>query len=159
MVSCKYIKSIKEICDEKKLSISVSESLTSGLIQSKLASVSGSSSFFVGGLTVYNIDQKCRLLNVDYDHANEVNCVSQKVADEMAIGCLNLYRSDISISVTGYAEPYGDIKKPFCYFSIYYKGDKLYGDKIISEVDSRNHNREYFSHEIIKVLNKTIKNI
>jgi len=100
--------------------ICVAESLTGGNLQSMITSVSGSSDYFDGGVTAYNIDQKVKLLKVDREHAAEVNCVSQQVANEMAAGVRNLFGSFIGLATTGYAEPWPEkgIESPLAFFAI-----------------------------------------
>ena len=107
------------------LSISVAESLTSGLIQSGITEISGSTSIFIGGATVYSLESKVELLGVEKTHAESVNCVSEKVAQEMAIGICKLFKSDVGISTTGYAEPDDtwNILTPYAYIGIKYPND------------------------------------
>jgi nicotinamide-nucleotide amidase len=111
---------LKEILLAVDKTISVAESLTGGNLQSRITSVSGSSDYFDGGVTAYNIDQKVRLLKVDREHAAAVNCVSQRVAEEMARGVRELFGSFVGVSTTGYAEPWpdGDVETPFAFYAI-----------------------------------------
>ena len=102
----------------RAIRICVAESLTSGLLQSRIASVSGASDYFVGGITAYNIDQKVGLLGVDRAHATEVNCVSERVAIEMANGAIKMFGADIAVATTGYAEPNDQVEIPFACFAI-----------------------------------------
>lgn len=103
------------------LRIAVAESLTCGSIQKLIGEISGASKFFEGGITAYSIDQKVNLLNVCRIEAENTNCVSQKIAEQMAVGVSNLFNVDASISTTGYAEPdfSNDIHQPFCHISVY----------------------------------------
>jgi len=50
---------------KNKIRLAVAESLTGGLLQSKMVALEGSSGFFSGGLTAYIIDMKVSLLGVD----------------------------------------------------------------------------------------------
>jgi len=88
-----------------KLTLAAAESLTAGHVQARIAAVSGSSAYFRGGVTAYSLDQKVRLLGVDRAAAREVNCVSAAVAAQMAKGALKLFRADLAVATTGYAEP------------------------------------------------------
>ncbi|CAG7579727.1 MAG: Nicotinamide-nucleotide amidohydrolase PncC [uncultured marine phage] len=152
---------IKYLCDKLGLKVSVSESLTGGKIQDRLVSVSGSSSYFQGGVTVYNIDQKVNLLGIDREHAESVNCISERVAEEMAKGCNELFGSDISIGITGYAEPYGDIKDPFCYYSINFRGEILETDTFIGAPNKnfRNGNRTVFTSRLVHQLDQQLQSL
>ena len=111
---------LKTLLNHYQLSIAVAESLTCGHLQAALGAVSGSSAYFAGGVTAYNIEQKISLLNVDRQHAAGVNCVSQRVANEMAVGVCRLFKVDLGIGTTGYAEPSSvdQVDVPYAYFSI-----------------------------------------
>jgi nicotinamide-nucleotide amidase len=102
------------------LTLAVAESLTAGHLQAQVASVSGASDFFLGGVTAYSLDQKVKLLGVNRTHAKKVNCVSQRVAVEMAFGVMALFRADIGVATTGYAEPSraAGIKDPMAWWAI-----------------------------------------
>lgn len=88
-----------------RLTLAVAESLTAGQVQARIASVSGSSGYFLGGLTAYSLDQKVKLLGVNRAHAKAADCVSQRVAVEMAAGVCQLFGADLGLATTGYAEP------------------------------------------------------
>ena len=78
---------------------------------------------FQGGLTVYNLGQKCRHLGVNPIQALECNCVSDKVAVEMAISVCKLFTSDWGIAITGYSTPVPESdNKLFAYFAIAFQG-------------------------------------
>ena len=100
--------------------VSVAESITGGQLQAVITSTSGASTYFAGGVTAYNIDQKVKLLGVDREHAAAVNCVSERVAREMAVGVSRLFGTDIGLATTGYAEscPQQGIDKPFAWIAI-----------------------------------------
>src|SRR5689334_9261316 len=96
---------IREQLMTKKQTVAVAESVTSGLLQLAFSSMIDASEFYQGGITAYNLAQKTRHLLVEPIHANSVNCVSQRVADEMATQVAKLFLSDWGIAVTGYATP------------------------------------------------------
>ncbi|HEX4373388.1 MAG TPA: CinA family protein [Puia sp.] len=85
--------------------ISVAESVTTGLLQTAIGSAPDASQFFQGGITVYNIGQKHRHLRVEPIHAIRYNCVSKQVAEEMAHHVCDLFSSQWGLGVTGYASP------------------------------------------------------
>jgi nicotinamide-nucleotide amidase len=87
------------------LTLAVAESLTAGHLQARIASVSGASGYFLGGITAYTLAEKVKLLGVDRAHARGVDCVSQRVAVEMARGAGTLFGADLALATTGYAEP------------------------------------------------------
>jgi nicotinamide-nucleotide amidase len=96
---------LKRICDDRGLLVATAESVTVGRLQSMLGAVSGSSTFFRGGITAYHIDQKVALLNVERAHATRVDCVSPQVAAEMAEAATRLFNAHLGLATTGYAEP------------------------------------------------------
>ena len=114
------LEKLKALLIAKQLRIAVAESLTCGRLQAALGSISGASDFFEGGVTAYNLNQKSRLLSVDKQHAKSVNSISQQVAFELASGACSLFRADIGIGTTGYAEPSPEngAHEPMAYFAI-----------------------------------------
>ncbi|HEY5229229.1 MAG TPA: CinA family protein [Opitutaceae bacterium] len=102
------------------LTLAVAESLTSGRLQARIGEVSGASTFFLGGVTAYSLEQKVGLLGVSRREAMKVNCVSASIARQMARGVRRLFGSDIGVATTGYAEPSGDWKVavPFAWWAV-----------------------------------------
>jgi nicotinamide-nucleotide amidase len=88
-----------------RFTLAVAESLTAGRVQAGVASVSGASEFFLGGVTAYSLEQKVKLLGVERAAAEKVNCASAAVAEQMARGVGALFGADIGVATTGYAEP------------------------------------------------------
>ncbi|WP_295116958.1 CinA family protein [uncultured Chitinophaga sp.] len=104
--------------------IAVAESVTAGLLQYAFSNIPDASGFFQGGITAYNLGQKFKHLSVEPVHALEVNCVSQKVADQMALAVAGSFAGHWGIGVTGYATPTpesGD--KVFAYYAISHLGE------------------------------------
>ena len=112
--------------------VAVAESVTSGNLQAIFSLAENATLFFQGGMTAYNIGQKCRHLMVEPTHAIECNCVSQKVSEQMAAEICHLFTSDYGIGITGYASPVPEknIKQLFAWLSIA-KGNKILGSKKI----------------------------
>ena len=118
------VEEIKSILISRNETVSVAESLTSGMLQANFAKVSGISKCFEGGITAYSLNTKVLMLDVDRQHASQVNCVSERVAKEMAIGIAKHFSTELSISTTGYAEPYPDenITEAHAHICVNYKG-------------------------------------
>ena len=104
------------------LRIAVAESLTAGHLQALISGVSGASDYFEGGLTAYNITQKVGLLGVDQAHAAAVNCVSERVAREMALGVAARFGVPISAATTGYAQSWGRDGTPMAWCATHVAG-------------------------------------
>src|SRR3982751_949315 len=95
--------------------IAVAESVTSGLLQAAFSQPGNAANFFQGGLTAYNLGQKFKHLNVEPIHAENCDCVSQIVADQMAKSVADHFQSDWGIGVTGYSTPVPESKnKLYC---------------------------------------------
>jgi len=97
----------------KRLTISVAESCTGGMLSSTLTSVSGSSKVFKFGLVVYSNKSKINILHISKNIIKKYGAVSEQVCLEMVINLNKIYKTSISISITGIAGPgRGTIKKP-----------------------------------------------
>lgn len=102
--------------------LAAAESLTGGRVQTRVAEISGASGFFLGGATAYTLAQKVKLLGVNRAHAAGVNCVSVRVAQEMAAGACRLFGADVAVATTGYAERFagadGTVIEPMAWWAI-----------------------------------------
>ena len=78
---------------KNNLRLAVAESLTGGLVQSKMVALKGSSGFFSGGLTAYIIDMKVHLLGIDQAEAERTNAVAPQIAEHVAKGICELMKS------------------------------------------------------------------
>ncbi len=116
------MKSIGQKLLKRKESIAVAESVTSGMLQLALSAIPDAACFYQGGITAYNLGQKYKHLQVEPIHASSVNCVSEKVAIEMALQICELYSSDWGIAITGYASPVPESAgKLFAFFAIVHR--------------------------------------
>jgi nicotinamide-nucleotide amidase len=85
---------------ERGLTLAVAESVTGGLIASRLVGVAGASHWFRGGVVSYASEVKFDLLKVPVGPV-----VSGDAAEAMAIGVRTLLKADVGLSVTGVAGP------------------------------------------------------
>ncbi|MBD8018631.1 CinA family nicotinamide mononucleotide deamidase-related protein [Kaistella pullorum] len=99
---------LKELLLKNKLTLSVAESCTGGELARLITSVSGSSAYFTGGIIPYDFNQKIALLNVSEKTIRQKTVVSAEVAEEMSVGCQQLFKTDISLSTTGVSGPRTD---------------------------------------------------
>jgi nicotinamide-nucleotide amidase len=102
------------------LTLAVAESLTCGRLQALAGEPSGASLYFRGGVTAYTLDEKVRQLGVERTAARKVNAVSVDVARQMALGVCRLFRSDVGVATTGYAEPAAamGVAEPFAFWAL-----------------------------------------
>jgi nicotinamide-nucleotide amidase len=127
----KQLDQISSWLKKQHQTIAVAESATAGALQFALSAAVDASMFFQGGVTVYNLGQKCKHLGVEPIHAQSVNCVSQIVATQMAQGVSALYNCDWGIGITGYASPVPESdNKVFAYYSIVFKNKVKASGKI-----------------------------
>ncbi|WHF50309.1 CinA family nicotinamide mononucleotide deamidase-related protein [Chryseobacterium gotjawalense] len=99
---------LKEILDEKKLTVSTAESCTGGELSKLLTSISGSSTYFLGGIIAYDYHKKIEILGVSEKTIQEKTVVSEEVAQEMSLGAQKLFKTNISLSTTGVSGPNSD---------------------------------------------------
>lgn len=95
------IKSVINKIKEQGLTLSLAESCTGGKVASTIVSFEGVSDFFLGGVVSYSINSKITILNIDIDKIKNYGVVSSEIAKDMSIGAKNLFKSDISVAVTG----------------------------------------------------------
>ena len=99
---------IGKILCEKKITISVAESLTGGLLCAKLINYPGISNVLIEGIVSYSIESKISRLKVKRETIEKYTDVSYNTAIEMAKGICETSGSDIGISTTGIAGPSGE---------------------------------------------------
>jgi nicotinamide-nucleotide amidase len=100
---------VGKLLAEKKLTLSLAESCTGGLIGHRLTEAPGSSDYFRGGVVAYSNDAKEKFLNVHHETLSDFGAVSPETAIEMARGARRAFGADIGISVTGIAGPGGGL--------------------------------------------------
>jgi nicotinamide-nucleotide amidase len=96
-----------KICMDQGVSIAVAESCTSGIIASKITSISGSSSYFKGGIMAYQNEIKTKLLGVSEALIDNKTEVSTEVVSQMAKAVRKSFFADYSVATSGYAGPTG----------------------------------------------------
>jgi len=90
-----------------KARIATAESCTGGLLAHRLTNVSGSSSYFEGGLVTYSNEAKEKFLGVNHDDLVANGAVSEVVARQMAEGIRDRMGTDWGVGITGIAGPTG----------------------------------------------------
>jgi nicotinamide-nucleotide amidase len=85
---------------QRGATIGVAESLTGGLVGSRLTAVAGASAWFRGSLVVYASEVKRSLLGV-----SDGPVVSEQAAVEMAAGAARALGADVGLALTGVAGP------------------------------------------------------
>ena len=86
----------------QSLTFATAESITGGMIGSRLTEIPGSSDSYIGSIVAYDADVKRSLLNVPKD----ISVVSQEAVETMALGVCAVMGADVSVAVSGAAGPY-----------------------------------------------------
>tara|TARA_B100000989_G_C19416202_1_gene416561 strand:- start:11 stop:475 length:465 start_codon:yes stop_codon:yes gene_type:complete len=105
-----FIKKIIDKLINKKISISVAESCTGGLISNTITKYSGVSKIFSYGIISYSNKAKSKYLSVSKNNISKFGAVSKEVAEEMINGLYKNEKTKICISTTGIAGPNGGTK-------------------------------------------------
>ena len=91
---------VLDLLRSRGLTLALAESLTGGMVGSRLCDVPGASDVFVGGVVSYASRVKFDLLGVD-----EGPVVSTGAAAQMAVGVRSLLGADVALALTGVAGP------------------------------------------------------
>ncbi|MGG0718759.1 competence/damage-inducible protein A [Robertmurraya massiliosenegalensis] len=98
--------------DARDLSIACAESLTGGLFQQEITSISGAGDVFKGGVVCYATEVKNHVLKVNEETTDTDGAVSAACAMELAENVRSIIQTDIGISFTGVAGPAKQEGKP-----------------------------------------------
>lgn len=98
---------VGDLLKERKMTISVAESCTGGLIGHRLTSIPGSSLYFERGIIVYSNRSKVEMLGVNKQTIDSCGAVSDQAVREMAEGIKKTAKTDMGLAVTGIAGPSG----------------------------------------------------
>lgn len=122
---------ISEALKTAQESVSVAESVTSGCLQFAFSQMKEASDFFKGGMTAYTLEEKVKFLNIDEKKAKQCDCVSQDIAEDMALNVAKLFNTNWGIAITGYATPVEQSdQKIFAYFSFVYNNEVVVSKKL-----------------------------
>jgi nicotinamide-nucleotide amidase len=101
---------VGDLLKKKKLTLSVAESCTGGLLASEIARYAGASAFFKGGTVAYHHEIKEKL-GVSPETIKSYGEVSPQVAGELARSVRTRMNTDYGIGITGIAGPDGGTRK------------------------------------------------
>lgn len=87
--------------------LATAESCTGGSVAARIASISGSSAYYLGSVVSYSNEVKHNVLGVSWPVLEERGAVSAECARAMAIGARRVIGSDIAVATTGIAGPGG----------------------------------------------------
>lgn len=98
---------VGDLLTERGETLAVAESLTGGLVGSRVTDAPGASAYFDRGYVTYAYDAKREVLGVDRGTLDEYGAVSGPVAREMAAGARDRADTTWGVSTTGIAGPGG----------------------------------------------------
>jgi nicotinamide-nucleotide amidase len=139
---------------QKKLTISVAESCTGGLLAHNLTKLPNSSKYFQMGLTTYSNQAKIKILKVDKNIIEKYGAVSKECCKSMVQNLDKISKSKINVSITGIAGPGGASKnKPvgLVYIGIK-KGKTVLVDKNKFKSKNRNTIQKSSVQRVIKII-------
>lgn len=96
---------VAELLRSNKQSIACAESVTGGMISSKITSTPGSSEYFEGAIICYNTRVKVLQLGVPANIISTYGVVSKETAIAMAEEVRKRFKTDIGLASTGVAGP------------------------------------------------------
>lgn len=130
--------------------VSMAESVTSGFLQFSFSQMKDASQFYKGGITAYTLDEKVNLLHIDEKQAEECDCVSMEIAQDLALNVARLYKTDWSIGVTGYATPVeASNYQIFAYFAFSYKNEIIFSKRMSLHPRTQSVNAQMYYSEFI----------
>ena len=139
---------------KKKLTISVAESCTGGLLAHNLTKLANSSKYFQMGLITYSNQAKIKILKVNKIIIQKYGAVSHECCKTMLQNLAKISKSKINVCITGIAGPGGgSTNKPI---GLVYIGIKRGKTLLIKENKFKSKKRNYIQLLTIK---EVIKNI
>jgi nicotinamide-nucleotide amidase len=139
---------------KKRLTISVAESCTGGLLAHNLTKLANSSKYFQMGLTTYSNQAKIKILKINKKIIKKYGAVSEECCKSMVQNLNKISKSKINVSITGIAGPGGASKnKPvgLVYIGIK-KGKTLLIEKNKFKSKNRNSIQKLTVRKVIKII-------
>lgn len=138
---------------QQEETIAVAESVTAGFMQLAFSTVADAMKLFQGGITTYNLGQKYHHLRVEPTHAFACNCVSEKVAVQMATQVCTLFRSDWGISITGFAAPVPESSQQlYAFYAIVHSGKVLRSGRVVPVGEDPFSIQRWYVNEVLNIL-------
>jgi nicotinamide-nucleotide amidase len=101
--------SLLEVMRLKSLTVAVAESMTGGELGARLSVAPGSSQVFAGGVIVYTLEAKKRLLSLDPEELASKGPVSSEVCGSLASRVRDLLGTTFGVAIVGNAGPTSDV--------------------------------------------------
>jgi nicotinamide-nucleotide amidase len=142
---------------KKRLTISVAESCTGGLLAHNLTKLANSSKYFQMGLTTYSNQAKIKILKINKNIIEKYGAVSEECCKSMVQNLNKISKSKINVSITGIAGPGGASKnKPV---GLVYIGIKNGRTVLIKKNKFKSKNRNSIQKLTVQKVIKIILNL
>jgi|TARA_B110000211_G_scaffold231648_1_gene293595 nicotinamide-nucleotide amidase len=152
----KTVKQIINLLIHKKITLSIAESCTGGMLSQVITSVRGSSKVFEFGIVTYSNQSKTKYLKIPLKIIKKYGSVSKECCQSMLNNLSKLSKSKLNIAITGIAGPGGGTKsKPV---GLVYIGIKKKQKTIIKKYLFKNNNRENVRRNSVKKSLELIEN-
>ena len=151
----KNIKQTVNLLKRKKITLSIAESCTGGMLAQAITSISGASYIFKFGLVTYSNQSKIKYLKVPLKIIKKYGAVSRQCCLSMVKNLSKMTKAKLNIAITGIAGPKGGTKsKPVgLVFIGIKKGNKI---KVVEYLFA-NKNRENIRKNSVKKSLELIK--
>lgn len=153
----KVVQQVHELFKRGRLTLSLAESCTGGLISHYLTALPGASEFFEAGLVTYSAESKRKALGISFELIERCGVVSEETAKEMAEKARLLFKTDFGLSTTGNLGP--DVlegkERGLVYIAVS-KEDRIISKELRLGGD-RVENKEQASFFALKLLIETIE--
>ena len=140
------------LLEELGLTLAVAESMTGGLVASRIVDVPGSSAWFRGGVVAYDSEVKYEVLGVP------TGCpvITAECAEAMAEGVRKRLGADVGLSITGVAGPATQEDQPVgtAFFGLAF-GDEITSQKVQLAGD-RTRIRQFGTISLLDVLRRRL---
>ena len=155
------INEVGKYCQSEGLTLSIAESVTSGYLQYLFSQGQHTTSYFQGGITLYNNYQKFKQFGISPFLTSPNNGVSQLVTEFLAKGANLHFNTNVGIGITGFAYKDLDynISEPHCYISIALEDKIIHTTKLESSSDSMHQNQVYFAIQCVISLYNNLKTL
>lgn len=144
----KNTKQIIDLLIKKKITLSVAESCTGGMLAQEITSISGSSRVFKFGVITYSNNAKIKYLKVPSKIIKRYGAVSEECCYSMLKNLSKISKTNINIVTTGIAGPTGGSKlKPI---GLVYIGVKNKKKIMIGKCRFKNKGRTYIQKATVR---------
>ena len=151
------IEQVHEIFKKRRLTLSVAESCTGGLISNYITTLPGASNFYEAGVVTYSAKAKKKILGISPSTIKKYGVVSESTASEMAENVRSLTGTDYALSTTGNLGP--DVlegkEKGLIYIAVSKTGQTI--SKEVRLTGNREENKEAASLLALRLLIEVMK--